>query len=105
MNGSHLSLSFGTFLELRHLLALHRGGGNFLSKDNITDFTRGQGGNINAVTLPEILSEDQPAKDRCTKKTHAANMRSFIATSTLIHSSSVREGQTKWGSVIVDLSG
>ena len=34
-----------------------------------------------------------------------AKIRSFIATSTLIHSSSLSEGQTKWGSVMVDLSG
>lgn len=51
----NLPLGFSPFLQFRHLLALHRGSDNFLSKNNVADFASCQRRNVNAVTLAEVL--------------------------------------------------
>ena len=70
-----LALSLSALLELGHLLTLHRRCCNFLSKNDITNLTRGQRRNIDAVPLAEVLqgasSDDSRA---CTNvETHRKN--------------------------------
>lgn len=83
-----------TLFKLSHLLALYGGSGNLLTKNDVTNFTRSQGRDVDTVPLAEILGLDESKFKKCAILL-TASIRSFIATSTLIHSSSVRVGQTK----------
>jgi len=104
LHGGDLTLCLVTLLKLSHLLALYGGSSNLLTKNDIIYFTGSQGRDVDAVPLAEILELDK-LKFRKSAILLTAKIRSFIATSTLIHSSSVSVGQMKCGSVMVDLSG
>lgn len=104
LHSGDLTLRLVTLLKLSHLLALYGGSGNLLTKNDDTNFTGSQGRDVDTVPLAEILGLDELKFEKCVVSL-TAKIRSFIATSTLIHSSSVRVGQTKRGSVMVDLSG
>ena len=106
LNGGNLTLCLGTLLQLRHLLPLNGRRGNLLTKDDVSDLAGSERSNVDTVTLSEILWANiryEGIERYLTKLT--ARIRSFNATSTLIHSSSDKDGQTKCGSVIVFLSG
>jgi hypothetical protein len=78
-----------------------------LAEDNISDLAGGQGGDIDAIPLAKVLQVKVSAKlpEHNEVVMLTARIKSFIESSTLIHSSSDRVGQTKWGSVMVFLSG
>lgn len=106
LDGGDLTLCLGTLLQLCHLLPLDGGRGNLLTEDNVSDLAGGERSNVDAVTLPEVLWAGirYEVVERCSTQL-TARIRSFNATSTLIHSSSDKDGQTKCGSVMVFLSG
>jgi hypothetical protein len=94
LHSGDLTLRLITLLKFGHLLALYGGSGNLLTKNDVANFTRSQGRDVDAVPLAEILGLDELKFKKCAILL-TASIRSFIATSTLIHSSSVRVGQTK----------
>lgn len=55
LNSRNLPLCFSALLQFRHLLALYRGSNNLLSKDDVTDFTGCQRGDVDTVTLAKVL--------------------------------------------------
>lgn len=108
LNGSNLSLSIRALFKLSHLLPLYRRSSNFLTKNDVSDFTTRQRCDIDTVPLSEVLMRVKATFSQYLRRFGGmltARIRSFKATSTFIHSSSERVGHTKWGSVIVDLSG
>ena len=50
-----MSLCLGALFQLCHLLALDGWRGDFLSEDDVADFTGGQGRNVHTVTFAEVL--------------------------------------------------
>lgn len=56
LNSGNLALCFSALLELGHLLALNRRGGNLLAQNDISDFADGQRRNVHTIAFAEVLS-------------------------------------------------
>jgi hypothetical protein len=98
LHGGDLALSLRALLKLRHLLSLNGRSGDLLTEDDVANLAGGERRNVDAVALAEVLSPYPSVKVsrmEAQERSHTARMRSFIATSTLIHSSSESDGHTK----------
>lgn len=58
LNSRHLSLRFGRLFNFCHLLTLNRGRGDFHTQDDISNFTGGQGSDIDTVSFTEIAENE-----------------------------------------------
>lgn len=58
LDGSDLTLSLGTLLQLRHLLALYGRCRDLLTEDDVTDLTGGERGDVDTVPFAEILQPE-----------------------------------------------
>ena len=96
LKGGDLALRLRALLKLRHLLPLHGRCRDLLTKNDVSDLAGRQRGDVHAVTLAEVLQAMiRYAVINTTLTSLTAKIRSFNATSTLIHSSSDKDGQTK----------